>query len=150
MVLSDYIASMIEEMLDEGGGSAEVKRNDLAARIGCVPSQINYVITSRFTPERGYVIESRRGGGGYIKIIRVQMSKSEYLMHFFQAIGDSIDEKTAKVYLKNLFEHGIITEREAKITASAMSNASLERCPAEHRDETRADMLRRITMLLMM
>lgn len=150
MVLSDYIASMIEEMLDAGGGSAEVKRNDLAARIGCVPSQINYVITSRFTPERGYVIESRRGGGGYIKIIRVQMSKSEYLMHFFQAIGDSIDEKTAKVYLKNLFEHGIITEREAKIAASAMSSSAFERCPAENRDQIRADMLKRITMLLMM
>lgn len=141
---------MIEEMLEKGGGSAEVKRNDLAARLGCVPSQINYVITSRFTPERGYVTESRRGGGGYIKIIRVQMSKSDYLMHFFQAIGNSLDENTAKVYLTNLFEHGIISEREAKIAAAAMSQTALDGCPAEKRDAVRADMMRRILMLFMM
>ena len=150
MILSDHIASLIEEMLKEGGGSAEVKRNDLAAKIGCVPSQINYVITSRFTPEKGYVIESRRGGGGYIRIIRVQMTKSDYLMHFFQSIGNELDEKTARVYLRNLFERGLITEREAKIAMASMSDASLDKCPAEKRNAARADMLRHITMLLMM
>ena len=87
MILSDHIARLIEEMLEEGGGTTEVRRNDLAAKIGCVPSQINYVITSRFTPERGYVTESRRGGGGYIRIVKKQMHKNEYLMHFFHAIG---------------------------------------------------------------
>ena len=71
MILSDHIAKLIEQMLEDGGGTTEVRRNDLAAKIGCVPSQINYVITSRFTPERGYVTESRRGGGGYIRIVRV-------------------------------------------------------------------------------
>ncbi|MBR5446913.1 MAG: CtsR family transcriptional regulator, partial [Clostridia bacterium] len=83
MLISDYIASVIEEMLNEGGGTTEVKRNDLASRLGCVPSQINYVITSRFTPEKGYIIESKRGGGGYIRIVSAQMTKNEYLMHFF-------------------------------------------------------------------
>ena len=63
MPISDTIAAIIEEMLDGGGGTAELKRNDLATRVGCVPSQINYVITSRFSPDKGYVIESRRGGG---------------------------------------------------------------------------------------
>ena len=71
MLISDNIARLIEKMLDDGGGFAELKRNDLASQLGCVPSQINYVITSRFTPERGYITESRRGGGGYIKIVRV-------------------------------------------------------------------------------
>ncbi len=150
MILSDHIAHLIEEMLNEGGGSTEVRRNDLAARIGCVPSQINYVITSRFTPERGYVIESRRGGGGYIKIIRVQMSKNDYLMHFFQAIGDGLDENTARVYLKNLVGQGIITEREAKIAAAMLSQPSLEKCPQENRDSVRAEMMRHMLMLLMM
>ena len=120
MILSDHIARLIEEMLEEGGGSTEVRRNDLAAKIGCVPSQINYVITSRFTPERGYVTESRRGGGGYIRIVRIKMTKNEYLMHFFQAIGQTLDEAEAKAYLKNLIEHGIMTEREARIAAQAM------------------------------
>ena len=95
MVLSDHIARLIEEMLEEGNGQAEVRRNDLAARIGCVPSQINYVITSRFTPERGYVTESRRGGGGYIRIVRVPMTKSSYLMHFFHAVGEVMEENEA-------------------------------------------------------
>nr|MBQ4317783.1 CtsR family transcriptional regulator [Clostridia bacterium] len=87
MGISDMIAEMIEKMLEEGGGNAEIKRNDLAGQIGCVPSQINYVITSRFTPERGYVIESRRGGGGYIRITRKALHKSEYLMHMFASVG---------------------------------------------------------------
>ena len=99
MLLSDHIARLINEMLEEGSGQAEVRRNDLAARLGCAPSQINYVITSRFTPERGYVTESRRGGGGYIRIVRVQMTKNEYLMHFFQAVGKVLSEQEARVYL---------------------------------------------------
>ena len=64
---------MIEEMLEAGGGSLELQRNEMAGKLGCVPSQISYVLTSRFTPVRGYVIESHRGGGGYIRIVRKQM-----------------------------------------------------------------------------
>ena len=86
-MLADYIAKMIEEMLNEEGGTLELQRNEMASRLGCVPSQISYVISSRFTPERGYIIESRRGGGGCIRIIRKEMGRNEYLMHFFCAIG---------------------------------------------------------------
>ena len=151
MKLSNIIEDFINEMLREAnGGEIELKRNALAEKFSCVPSQINYVITTRFSPERGYLVESRRGGGGYIRIIRVQMTKSDYLMHFFQSIGSELDEKTARVYLRNLFERGLITEREAKIAMASMSDASLEKCPAEKRDAARADMLRHITMLLMM
>ena len=96
MLLSDTIALLIEQMLDEGSGRAELRRNDLASQLGCVPSQINYVITSRFTPERGYMTESRRGGGGYIRIVRVPMGKNEYLMHFFHAIGGGLEENVIK------------------------------------------------------
>ena len=94
-MLADQIARMIEEMLEESGGSLELQRNEMAGRLGCVPSQISYVLTSRFTPERGYVIESRRGGGGYIRIVRKEMHRNEYLMHFFYAIGNAIDEREA-------------------------------------------------------
>lgn len=150
MLLSDKIARLIEEMLEEGGGTTEVKRNDLAAQLGCVPSQINYVITSRFTPEKGYMTESRRGGGGFIRIVRVKMTKNEYLMHFFHAIGGAIDEGEAKAFLKNLFDHGIITEREAAISFQAVSSASLEKCPAALRNSVRADILRRMIMTLLL
>lgn len=150
MVLSDHIAAMIEKMLEEGGGHAEVRRNDLAQKLGCVPSQISYVITSRFTPERGYVTDSRRGGGGYIRIVRVQMSRSEYLMHFFQAVGKGIGEADAVAYLRSLTDHGIMTERESKLAMQAMSEAALDACPAEKRDALRADMFRRMLMIYMM
>ena len=88
MRLSDIIADEINRMLDESGdGSAEIKRNELASHIGCVPSQINYVISSRFVPEQGYIVESRRGGGGFIKITRVHLDKSSAIMHIVNIIG---------------------------------------------------------------
>ena len=150
MVLSDHIAALIEKMLEDGGGSAEVRRNDLAQKLGCVPSQISYVITSRFTPERGYVTDSRRGGGGYIRIVRVPMSRNEYLMHFFQAVGGSVSEQESAAYLRNLADHGIMTEREARLAAQMMSPAALDKCPADKRDSLRADLFRRMLMLYMM
>ena len=149
MLISDSIAKMIEQMLDDGDGLVELRRNDLASRLGCVPSQINYVITSRFTPERGYITESRRGGGGYIRIVRVKMSKDEYLMHFFHAIGDSLDENEARAYLVNLRDHGVISEREARMIAAAISDASLEKAAKEERGAIRADVLRHVILTLL-
>lgn len=149
MLISDYIAKIIEEMLNEGGGSTEVRRNDLASRIGCVPSQINYVITSRFTPERGYIIESRRGGGGYIRIVKAQMTKNEYLMHFFHAIADGLDEKNAAVFTLNLYDRGIITEKEAAIIKASLCGSSLDRIHPSERNSVRADIMRHIIMTLM-
>ena len=150
MVLSDMIAGMIEEMLEAGGGVTEVRRNDLASRLGCVPSQINYVITSRFTPERGYSIESRRGGGGYIRIVRVPMTKNEYLMHVFHAVGDELNENESRAFVSNLMEHGLLSEREARMCAQLMSPQAVDKCPPQMRDEMRADMVRHLLMLLMM
>ena len=95
MKMSDIITDMILDMFDDSTSSVQIQRNDLANRIGCVPSQINYVITSRFTPEAGYRIESRRGGGGYILITRAD-SKQTALMGLVNSIGDEIDERTAK------------------------------------------------------
>ena len=68
MRISDSVANYILQLLQETNGTAEIQRNELASYLGCVPSQINYVITSRFTPEQGYLVESRRGGGGYTRI----------------------------------------------------------------------------------
>ena len=149
MLVSDSIARMIEQMLDENDGEAELKRNDLALRLGCVPSQISYVISSRFTPERGYMIESRRGGGGYIRIVRVKMDKNEYLMHFFHAIGDSLDESEGRAYLLALRDNDIITDREAEIIASATSAGALEGVPAAYKNAIRADIMRRVVITLM-
>lgn len=148
-MLTDHIAMLIEQMLDEGGGSLELKRNEMASKLGCVPSQISYVITSRFTPERGYIIESRRGGGGCIKIVRKQMQKNEYLMHFFYAIGNSIDERESVAYLNNLLGSDIISEREYAIARSALADASLSGIDGGARDVVRANIFRHIILALM-
>jgi transcriptional regulator CtsR len=120
-MISDVIERMLIEMLTEEGGRLELRRNELAERLGCVPSQINYVITSRFTPERGYIIESRRGGGGYVRITKKMIHSDEYLMHLFCAIGDEIDIKSAALYVAEMLERGLITEREGKMTAAMLS-----------------------------
>ncbi|MBQ3482986.1 MAG: CtsR family transcriptional regulator [Clostridia bacterium] len=148
-MLTDQIAALIEEMLEQSGGSLELRRNELALRLGCVPSQISYVITSRFTPERGYLIESRRGGGGCIRIVRKQMHRNEYLMHFFYAVGDAIEENEAQAYLRNLLGGGIVTAREATIAANAISTAALQALAPEARNSVRASILRHILLSLM-
>ena len=149
MPISDSIARIIEQMLEEGGGSAEVRRSDLAARLGCVPSQVTYVISSRFTPERGYITESRRGGGGYIRIARVTMDKNEYLMHFFHAIGDSLDEREAVALLRNLRDNGIIDDKCAAVMAAAMAERALVRVEPRGRSMVRADIMRHILLGLL-
>ena len=81
MGISDIIAGFIQQELDNAGGALELQRSDLAQRFNCVPSQINYVMSTRFSPEHGYIVESRRGGGGYIRITRVQVDRQTLLMH---------------------------------------------------------------------
>ena len=122
MRISDLVARYIMDMLDENDGGAEIKRNELAETIGCVPSQINYVITSRFTPEQGYIVESRRGGGGYIRITRVQMDKRSAVMHLINLIGDSVDTKTAAAVVKELLTRNLISLPTAKIITSAIAD----------------------------
>ena len=148
-MLTDYIAQMIEDMLNESNGILELQRNEMANRLGCVPSQISYVISSRFTPERGYVIESRRGGGGCIRIVRKQMSKDAYLMHFFCAIGDSIEEGEAIAYLKNLLGNACISEREFLLSAASVSNAALSSLPVDTRNRLRAGIFKQMILALM-
>ncbi|MBE6609601.1 MAG: CtsR family transcriptional regulator [Ruminococcaceae bacterium] len=130
-MISDVIEQMLLEMLREEGGSLELKRNDLAQRLGCVPSQINYVITSRFTPEKGYVIESRRGGGGYVRITKKVFHKDEYLMHLFCSVGEEIDGKTAGLYILDMVERRLLTAREGKLVNTILGLIDDDRLRAE-------------------
>lgn len=148
-MLADQIAKMIEQMLEESGGALELQRNEMAGRLGCVPSQISYVLTSRFTPERGYLVESRRGGGGCIRIVRKQMHRDEYLMHFFYAIGATLDEQEARAYLQNLLGNGIVSEREAKLIAASVSDGALSDVTPEGRRIVRANIFKHILLSLM-
>ena len=148
-MLADQIAKMIEQMLEEAGGSLELQRNEMAGRLGCVPSQISYVISSRFTPERGYVIESRRGGGGCIRIVRKQMGRNEYLMHFFYAIGDEISEREVLAYLNNLLGNELIGKKSYELIAAATSNSALSDLPPHARDIIRAKIFKHTILALM-
>ena len=150
MRLSDSIEQFIKELLSQESTEVELKRNELAESFGCAPSQINYVLATRFSPDHGYLTESRRGGGGYIRIVRVPMTKSSYLMHFFQAVGETMEENEAKACLKNLADAGIITAREAGLAMAAMSQRALDKVSPELRSAVRADVMRHMLMMLMM
>lgn len=95
MKMSDVIADFIGEMLSDGGGVAELQRKSLADRFSCVPSQINYVIETRFTPEHGYLVESQRGGGGFIRIIRLLDDKQRTLLEAARGIGGRLSQNDA-------------------------------------------------------
>jgi transcriptional regulator CtsR len=121
----------------------------MAGRLGCVPSQISYVLTSRFTPERGYLIESRRGGGGYIRIVRKKMHRDAYLMHFFYAVGDALDEQEGRAYVQNLLDNGLISEREAGLILSAIGDSALAPLTPEGKRTLRANIFKHILLSLM-
>lgn len=148
MRMSDLVAQYIMEMLEEQNGSAEIRRNELAGNLGCVPSQINYVITSRFTPEQGYIVESRRGGGGYIRISRVKMDKGTALMHIINSVGSSLDKATAEVMLRNMMQRSMLQIETARVIAAALSDRTLKNVEQDKRDNVRADLFKNMLLTL--
>lgn len=146
MRISDSVANYILSLLNEANGRAEIQRNELAELMGCVPSQISYVITSRFTPEQGYLVESRRGGGGYIRITRVAMSGSSAIMHTVNSIGNALDSATARAMITNLKQQEIISAPVARAMAAAISDRSCSCIPQEQRDTLRAAIFKNMLM----
>ena len=99
------IAEFLQSSLDTSeNGVLEVQRSDLAQRFNCVPSQINYVMSTRFSPERGYIVESRRGGNGYIRITRVQVDRQTLMMHVINSLGGQVDLASVRAILSNLVQ----------------------------------------------
>ena len=146
MSISNDIAGMLLSMLEETG-RAEIQRNELAERLGCVPSQINYVISSRFTPENGYTVESRRGGGGYIKITRINYSaKEQMLMHIINSVGDSIGEQSARAIIINLNHGDFISAEKARLILAAMNEICYKSVPPEFRGKIRAAILKQMLL----
>ena len=124
MKISDTIEQFIRELFDEEN-SIELKRNELAMYFKCVPSQINYVISTRFTAERGYIVESRRGGGGHIRITRVRMSRNEAIRHVINSIGDSLDAMALEGILNSLYINEAISPDNARLIMGACSSNAL-------------------------
>jgi len=146
MGISDIIAGFIDEMLSEMGGIAELQRAELASRFNCVPSQINYVISTRFSPERGYIVESRRGGGGYIRIKRITMESELLIMHTVNAIGVRLDINTAAALIANLRHSKAISDDESLLILSAIGNNALRPARPVERDTLRASILKQMLM----
>ncbi|WP_294352803.1 CtsR family transcriptional regulator [uncultured Clostridium sp.] len=147
--LSDIIEEFIKNLLIENGGNQiQIQRNELADQFRCAPSQINYVLTTRFTYEKGYVIESRRGGGGYIVIKQVTYKgANERNNLIYQVIGDSITNNGAVTLLQSLYESKLITIRELEIMKMAVNDRTLS--SAEERNKVRADVLKGMLMAIL-
>jgi transcriptional regulator CtsR len=147
--LSDLIEDFIKKMISEMDGTIEIQRNELANQFNCVPSQINYVIDTRFTSERGYYVESRRGGGGHICIKRVNITlPSRYLMHIVTSMGDSISQQSAEVFINNFVDYEIVIKNEGLLMKAATSDKVLGGIPLPDRDLLRASLLKNMLVSL--
>ena len=150
MRLSDSIEQFIKDLLNEEATEVELKRNELAEYFGCAPSQINYVLATRFSPDHGYLTESRRGGGGYIRIVRVVQTGSQRLMYLVNdRIGDSLGEEECLRLISQLKEQRIVTADEAALMASALSTRALSvPVPDALKNAMRAKMMKSMLMTI--
>ena len=142
------IASFLQESLDTSeDGVLEIQRSDLAQRFNCVPSQINYVMSTRFSPERGYIVESRRGGNGYIRITRVQVDHETLMMHVINSLGKRVDLPSARAILSNLVQAGALEENVGRALLAAIGDKALGAVPRENRDLVRAEIMKQVLIL---
>lgn len=146
MRMSDIIEEFIKELLKDDD-ELEIQRNELAEQFNCVPSQINYVIATRFKPSQGYYVESRRGGGGHIKIKKINVTKSNLIMHTINSMGDSITGNEVDIFISNFLSYGLISEIEAKLLKVATSDNVLI-VPQEIRDRLRASIFKNMLINL--
>ena len=148
-VLSDTIEKFIKELMSEYEDRIDLQRNELAQHFNCAPSQINYVLATRFTPDRGYITESRRGGGGYIRVVRLKVDKSDHLFLLVtNRIGDEITRRDAEDIIMRLEESGAVTKCEASIMNAAISAKALN-MPVVLKDRVRASILKQMVLVLL-
>jgi transcriptional regulator of stress and heat shock response len=141
--ISDVIEEYLKKNIKKSDRSVvEIKRNEVADKFQCVPSQINYVIKTRFTIEKGYLVESKRGGGGFIRISKVETNnETDLLNNLFHLIDNRVSQATSEHFIIRLLEEGVITKREAQIMLSVLHRNVLN-VELPMRDELRAKMLR--------
>jgi len=148
--LCDVIETYIKQIMMDTNGYIEIQRNELASQFKCVPSQINYVISTRFTTDRGYYVESRRGGGGHVKIKRINITiPGNYLMHIVSSMGPCISQQSAEVFINNFTDYDVISEREGFIMRAATSDKIIGCIPMQDRDSLRAALLKNMIMSLL-
>ena len=144
--MSDMIEEFIKELFEEEN-SIEIQRNELAEQFNCVPSQINYVIATRFKPSQGYYVESRRGGGGHITIKKVNNTKSDYIMHIINNIGSEITSNEVDILISDFLTYEIIEAKEAKLLKVATSDNVLQ-LNQQEKDKVRARIFKNMLLNL--
>ena len=144
MRVSDIIEEFIKELFNNEE-EIEIQRNDLAQKFNCVPSQINYVIATRFKPSQGYYVESRRGGGGHITIKKVSNTKSDYIMHIIENIGEALQNSEAEILISDFLTYGLVNEKEAKLLRVATSDNVLD-IPKEYKEKLRASIFKNMLL----
>ena len=149
--LVDVIEMMIKEILDENDGSATISRSLLAEKANCVPSQVTYVLSTRFSPGHGYIVESRRGGGGQITITRAKpMGRENYLAGVLDSVGMVMTQEQCRTILANAVNAGALKEREGRAILAAVTDRTLARVDTEIRSIVRADIFKSALLALMM
>ncbi len=147
MRMSDIIAERILELIEASEENmAEIQRNELAAIVGCAPSQINYVLSSRFTPEQGFIIESRRGGGGYVRVSRIKLNRSSAIMHIINSVGSVLDPMDVRIITENCSQTGLISQDTARLINAAVSTSAMSCIPQEFRGFLRASVVKQMLL----
>jgi hypothetical protein len=145
--LSNSIEEFLNELIEEANGALEIQRSKISDHFNCAPSQINYVLTTRFTPYKGYYVESRRGGGGFIRIVKVEFQDHEKSLDLFRDfIGDSITKDKADLLIKELRRRDFISSREAELIRVSLSDRSLSL--SDNRNILRANILKNILLVI--
>lgn len=146
--LSNSIEEFLNELIEEANGALEIQRSKISDHFNCAPSQINYVLTTRFTPYKGYYVESRRGGGGFIRIVKVQFQDEEKSYDLFKEfIGDSITKDKGDLLLEELYKRNRISYREREIIRVALSDRAL--AGSSDKNALRAHILKNILLVIL-
>ena len=147
MGISDRIECFITELLKEENENdwLELKRNELASFFNCVPSQINYVISTRFSPQHGFIVESRRGGGGYLRIKRI--ANNNPLSETIASVGNSLSFPDAEAYVSYLMRTGVLNSENAAIILNGISDNALTTAQPE-KDKLRANIFKNMLSAL--
>ncbi len=141
---------LLEQLEIEQREYIEIGRNELAERFNCAPSQINYVLSTRFTPYKGYYIESRRGGSGYIKITKLEMTENQLINRILsETIKDSITLDKVKHILQGLTEEDVIEEREALLITHSLDDHALRSIDINDRNYVRASIFKNVLLALL-
>ena len=141
--MSDIIEEYLKNVL-LAQEKVEIRRSEIADRFNCVPSQINYVINTRFTVQQGYVVESKRGGGGYIRIMKVNLvDEMDVLNTLGDLIPPQLSVREANHLLQNLYENELISKREAQMMALMMEKDTFP-VSVKNGDEIRSNMMKKL------